>query len=323
MISSQVGPFAISSDIALPLAHGSSPDDKAAVRSVSLTQGPVPDALDDPIWESGPIQVTDRRFLFRLPTGLAYLLEDGQAVTYDYQGEGELSEKDVQLFFLGPVFGALCAQHNLLPLHASSLRHKHAPEKLFGFTGHSGAGKSTMGAAFTQRGFELFSDDILVLDPTSATEQQCYRGHKGSKLWIDAVDHFALDKGERISRLSDREKYYVGQDVDGAMGRAQLDGLYFLHHESNAKVGANIMIFRRDDIHAIKLFHDGLYRPLLIEAIMGRRALYQGLAQLAETIPLYVVHRPFHKEDIDRCVDMIVEHLTAPVDVGVPDLPNM
>ncbi|WP_404366249.1 hypothetical protein AB5I39_10505 [Sphingomonas sp. MMS24-J45] len=93
----------------------------------------------------------------------AFLVEGGRHVTV--AAAPGVSEPKLALFLLGTVFGFLCHQRGLFPLHASTIE---IGGRAFSFAGDSGAGKSTTAAALIELGHTLLSDDISVIDLSGA-----------------------------------------------------------------------------------------------------------------------------------------------------------
>ncbi len=80
----------------------------------------------------------------------------------------------------------------LEPLHATAV---HTPEGVIAFGGESGLGKSTLGALFVRAGYQLVTDDMLVLAP----EGDGFVAHPGPprlKLFPETADRI-LDAGYR------------------------------------------------------------------------------------------------------------------------------
>lgn len=108
-----------------------------------------------------PVAVSFDRASFRLSvSGVGrYQVQDGSRITVD-PVEGSKDE-DIQLYLCGSVFGALWHQRGVLALHASAVL---VDGGCLLFAGRSGAGKSTIAAAFERAGYSLVSDDVSVID---------------------------------------------------------------------------------------------------------------------------------------------------------------
>ena len=67
--------------------------------------------------------------------------------------------KEIKAFLLGSAFGCILIQRNLVSIHGSTILIK---DKGVIITGHMGAGKSTLTAAFRAKGYKFLADDISV-----------------------------------------------------------------------------------------------------------------------------------------------------------------
>ena len=88
-----------------------------------------------------------------------YFVADGSRIVV--QPEEGASSRNVRLFLLGSAFGLLLHQRGLLPLHANAVE---IDGRAVAFAGGPGAGKSTLAAWFSDRGFALIADDVAVID---------------------------------------------------------------------------------------------------------------------------------------------------------------
>ena len=142
-------------DIALP---GLLPWPGDGAADIAIRLGPVPDRL--PGVAGKALQVAPGGTLrVEIDDVASFLLEEGRSVTV--APAGGCTDRDLALFLLGSIFGLLCHQRGLYPLHASTMA---IGGRAFAFAGDSGAGKSTTAAALLQLGHTLLSDDISVID---------------------------------------------------------------------------------------------------------------------------------------------------------------
>ncbi len=130
---------------------------------------------------------------------------------------------DVSTFLLGSVFGALCHQNGLLPLHASSVR---SGGGVTAFLGDSGAGKSTMAACLQERGYGIVSDDICVLEDRTA-EMKVIPLAGWLKLWRASLNHLGETPDEKNRVYSEDDKYRLYLETH-AGDRPALRNLVFL-----------------------------------------------------------------------------------------------
>ncbi len=142
------------------------------------------------------------RFVLNIPGSARYLVEDGARVTVELADGAP--EADVRGYLLGSVFGALCHQNGLLPLHASAVLGR---DGVAAFLGDSGAGKSTTAAFLEQRGHRVISDDICLLDDGSWVIPVA----GWLKLWRESFDNLGQvpDEGARVFSQTDKYRRYL------------------------------------------------------------------------------------------------------------------
>lgn len=159
----------IRSEIQLPELSVSFASPGQSVGVIDVRYGHVPENLENPKASGVLFQAADGVFLLKMDSIARYMASNGKEIIVEpLPGSGE---KDIRLFLLGSVFGALLHQRGALALHSSGIVTSHGDEKkAVLFAGNSGIGKSTLAAALQQRGYPLLGDDkIAVLFKRSAT----------------------------------------------------------------------------------------------------------------------------------------------------------
>ena len=116
------------------------------------------------------------------------------------------------------------------PLHATAV---HTPEGVIAFAGESGVGKSTLGALFVRAGYQLVTDDMLVLAP----EQAGFVAHPGPprlKLHRETADRI-FDAGYRgipMNPTTDKLLIPLGP-AQAVRGPRRFHALYLLQPADN------------------------------------------------------------------------------------------
>ena len=139
----------------------------------------------------------------KVPGLASFAVRGGAHVSVDLEPHADL--RDVRGYLTAWVFGALCHQNAMLPLHASAVAREGAATA---FLGESGAGKSTFAAFLGRRGYTLCSDDICLL--REAPEgMEVVPVAEWLKLWRETLD--ALDEPVEGANqtFSDEDKYRV------------------------------------------------------------------------------------------------------------------
>lgn len=272
----------------------------------ALREGPVPAGLDDPLLVTPLFQIADDSFLLALPNGLRFHYRRGAGVTFSRGAD--IADAEVELFHHGSVHGAVAWLIGLAPLHASAIVHG---GRVHAFTGHSGAGKSMLGAALGQRGLPLFADDVLVLDLSDPAQPIAIPGHKRLKLWAEGLAITGLDRGAAIRDGID--KYFVAPPaLDQAPpptppAPLPLASLTFLDQPS----GRDPSLAAVRGAQRFNRMRAAFYRPRYAEALLRPRETFALAARLAAQIPLYVFDRPRDRDRFDANVDFLAAAIRA------------
>lgn len=201
------GPFQITSELPIPeLTADAAPADPQTI-PVTIALGPTPTALPEGRTYGALCQVTPTQYLLDIPAVARFHVTDGREVRITLYPDAPPA--DVTGYLLGSVFGALCHQNALLPLHASAIA---TPAGVAAFLGPSGAGKSTLAAALQQRGHTIVSDDICLLRFPPAPSPPAVIPIAGwLKLWRNSFDHLGHtpDDRNRVFATDDKFRLYL------------------------------------------------------------------------------------------------------------------
>lgn len=110
------------------------------------------------------------------------IIEDNQQITVLPSPNSD--EDALRLFILGAGLGVLLHQRGLLVLHASGVV---INDRVVGFIGAKGWGKSTTTAILHQRGYALISDELLVVRFDDEGQPRVLPGSPQIRLWSDAL----------------------------------------------------------------------------------------------------------------------------------------
>jgi hypothetical protein len=132
------------------------------------------------------------------------LIEEGRRITIVPRPDAD--EAALRLFVLGAGLGVLLHQRGMLVLHASGVA---IHDRIAGFIGAKGWGKSTTAASLHQRGNALISDELLVIGFDDQGQPRVIPGSPQIRLWSDSLVSIGGDPDSAVRVRSGIEKYNV------------------------------------------------------------------------------------------------------------------
>jgi len=132
------------------------------------------------------------------------LIEEGHQIIVLPHPDAD--EDALRLFVLGAGMGVLFHQRGLLVFHASGVV---IHDRIVGFIGAKGWGKSTTAAALHQRGHALISDELLVVRFDDRDQPLVMPGSPQMRLWSDALVSTGGDPDTALRVRSGVDKFNV------------------------------------------------------------------------------------------------------------------
>lgn len=284
-------PFTVEADLDLDKAMGPWLRDGGA--DVVVRQGNVPEALSGTLAQGAAWQSAPGRVLVKPPSGMRFLVEDGETIRYAANGADDL---DVRLFLLGSPWAALVLQRGLLPLQASAVA---TGRNVFAFTCYPRRGKSTLAAALASRGHGFFADNMLVLDPVSfASSPRCW-GCTDLKLWPDSVEMTGASTETRVRTANGFDMMYATPAARSHLVSGQLKELYVLHR-GNSDMPCRIK--RVTGRRSLTTLREYVYCLQYALAIVGSVQLSRWLVALANNTRVWQFRRPMLPSQFDYTV---------------------
>ncbi|MDQ0304507.1 hypothetical protein [Ancylobacter polymorphus] len=272
---------------------------------VVITLGTVPPELSEPISMGRFVQIG--------ADGSVRLEVDGVATYFVARGRDVIvcphrsaDENMIGVYLLGSVFGFLCHQRGLLPLHASCLSRDNCAVAL---AGPSGAGKSTLAAAMIAEGWNLLADDVTVLDLSDPKGAIVLPSFPRVKLWQDSIDAVDLVPRRLLYRENDREKFECCPDpATFQPGPVRLSAVY---HLRKGELGMVTPLRQLDSIDAVHRIRMAIYRLRVLLLMAGPESVFQRAVILAGSCPQYTLQRPPEMIGLRAYVSSLSDQLRA------------
>lgn len=284
--------------------------DPCETPDVLVTTSGVADRLEEGTYLRNWLEIGDDRCQITVEGIARYRVEEGQRILLDRrmpQGvdDAVADPGDVRLFLLGSALGALLHQRHWLPLHVSALK---TPAGAWAFTGHSGAGKSTMSAwlHYTQQ-WPLITDDVAVIKPDES-EPLLHPGPARAKLWRDALTALGIGTEGLVRDLMRADKFHLMMNKDVRYDAHRLSALVQLER---ADEGEEASLEKLSGIEAFKTIMGAIYRPELGSEFNTDEQLMSECIRLAQQIRVYRFRRPWSLEDMDQNLKPLLDEINA------------
>jgi hypothetical protein len=263
---------------------------------IQIAYGEVPTELEQPEARGVIYQARPNQFLLKIDTIARYLVLDGQKIVI--APAPECHDNTLRLFLLGSVLAALLHQRGLLVLHGSAIA---TPAGAVIFAGLSGVGKSTLAAAFHERGYPVLADDICAVRLDEQGMPLVYPAFPQLKLWADTLDTLGQNTDELRKVRPELEKYAL--PLTEAFIHTPLP-IYAVYH----LVQHNKPDFLVEHLQQMKKFQtlsNNTYRHHFLQGLGMQKNHFQQVAAVANHVRVSRVTRPNHPLQIDELIALI------------------
>jgi len=212
---------------------------------------------------------------------------------------GELNERDIRLFLLGSVFGALLHQRGCLVLHGSAIE---VDGKGIIFTGRSGAGKSTLAAVFHDQGIRVLTDDVISVQFGADGVPRIVPGFPNIKLWQDAADRLNKDTSNLEPIRNEMAKFRVAAEDYFLDHPVEIAALYILTPSEESA----IKIVQLNGFDKITALIANTYRLSFLKG-QGCSAIHLNqCSKLSQKIAIAKVERPQNEFLLEELSEQIL-----------------
>jgi hypothetical protein len=269
--------------------------DRSSVPDAEIKYGPA----GSPEGPNG-YSASEQGTLLRVPEVGRYLIHNGREIVVE--PEPGASDRNIRLFLLGSAVGALLHQRGLLPLHANAIEME---GKAVAFSGHSGAGKSTIAAWFHDRGHRILTDDVCVIGFDETGRALAYPGIPRLRLWREALEASGRDAGEYRRSFDAMDKYDVPSERH-ALEPLPLAAVYLLRQAEAETGGASIE--RLQGVDAVETIVANTYRGAYLRTIGRTGEHLAACLRLARQVPVFRAARLWGFDRFDAQAEMLRMH---------------
>lgn len=238
--------------------------------------------VQNPLYADDFWQISPQEFAMQVEGVGDFFVCNGKDV--EYAPYSDVTLESLELYLNGSVYGAILHQRNILPIHGSSVVWK---GKGIMLCGESGAGKSSLTAAFCKKGAEFLTDDVT---PVVFEEGKPFILPLSDriKLWEDALIQLEHDKSKLTPVSTTDAKYYLPMER-GDHKLFPLNRIFILEPtevdsiETRVLQGAELFAALRNEV----------YRWEYLIAMEEAEAKYLGkLLNITSRVQVIAVRRP-------------------------------
>jgi hypothetical protein len=296
-----LGPFRFESDIDIPELRSST---GSGDLPVTIRLGNVPRTLDHAVPYGPECQISPTEYLLDIPETARYYVAHGREVRLEITPGAPPA--NVSTYLLGSVFGVLCHQNGLLPLHASAVEHN---GRVTAFLGDSGAGKSTLAASLHRRGHRIVSDDICLLAP-HGDQMRVVPVAVWLKLWNQSLQHLGETPIEQNRVYSTDDKFRVFLPTDSKPDAATIANIVFLTRDPAP--AATLTLNPMPPLEAIAGLMRLTYVPYFPPLAGQQPRLFQQCARMFQNARAWRLTVPWNLARLDAVLTLIERDLLTP-----------
>jgi len=262
---------------------------------LEITLGDIPHVIWDNNSLHNPILSIDKcNLLLKLPPA-TYLASNGSRI-FIAPNPGQDFDS-IRLFLYSNIFAAIMHQRNYLLIHASGVVYK---EKLHLFLGASGMGKSTIVAFLENKGYEIYSDDVILFKLTDGELITC-QTYPQIRLWEDTFDKLGIKKitAKKIRPELPKFGIKINKYVKG--GSYQLGKLFFLANSSDSE---KFQISNLNSIETFKLLNLNIYRELQVSKKLDPNYIFKILIEISKN-QSFLIERHVDFNTIEEQMEII------------------
>ena len=207
------------------------------------------------------------------------------------------------MFLLGFPFGALLHQRGIVPLHANAIE---VAGRAFAFSGHSGAGKSTIAAWFHDRGYRILADDVCAITPAADGPPLAFPGIPRLRLWREALEAGGRAAEDFERSFDDMDKYDVPTRADLPPSGLPLSRIYMLAKSAPEEAGPSVRRLRGTE--AVDAIVSNTYRGTLLEGIGRTGDHLAQCVRIARVLEVYEIRRAWGFDRFDEQARFLERH---------------
>lgn len=240
--------------------------------------------------------VTDRQYEFGETTGWLsnkttwLFVENGEKITYSLKEGG--NQIYLLTYILGYGMSMIAMQRGMLSIHCSALSDG---KQAVLIAGESGTGKSTITAAFLERGYRLMADDMALVEIVDG-RALAKPAFPYQKLCRDAALKQGCDLHELLYINEEKDKFLVPYNGMFDLQAVPIKAFIML----GITKGEEVMTRQITGLDRFHVFANNLFLRHLLGADKYKPAIGQKCLQMAAVVPTYCIGRPAGRDTVKQ-----------------------
>ena len=267
---------------------------------VTIEYAEAPKDMKDKVCDSKNVEFSKREFCLHVEDIAYYYVADGNKIVVEL--EKNCQEVVANVFLLGTCFGILLSQRETIAIHGGTVVIKDSGVII---TGDTGAGKSTLTAAFRKEGYAFLADDVSALGEDSKGNVIIYSAFPQQKLCEDALEKLGQDLSRYEIIDEKRKKYSIPTHNSFLRGNAKLKSIYEINVVENDEVSIK-QLFGKDKLQVIL---KNIYRIETINYNGLDPIYFKKCIVLSKKINVYQINRPKDKFSVNDQMKLIINSL--------------
>ena len=262
---------------------------------INIAMGKTPEKLDgEGVFKKAFSSISKDEYLLNVRSICKYYVGHGNKIIFE-PAPG-IDERSIRLFLLGTVMAALLYQRGNIPLHASAIIKE---GRLVLFAGNSGMGKSTLLAQLATKGYDVFTDDVCVLQHIPGNVDVLgTASYPMIKLWDDAISKLDNNRFTREFKVRPQlpkfgHFFYEAFNIESL----PVDKIFILTTKNNTD---EISIKKLEPLQAFRQMEKQAYKYHLKANTKLRGLHFSLLSQLINQIPVFEVSRPMIGTNVEQ-----------------------
>lgn len=211
------------------------------------------------------------------------LLEENRIIIE--KASADITINMLNTWLQGTIIAYILQYHGYLVLHGSAIL---INNQAVIFSGQSGAGKSTLACALIQKGYQLITDDLVVIKRNAHGKYCIIPGPAHTKLWEDSINYLNHDINSAIPVMLKTNKYIIKVASSCDMPSVPIHSFYELNIASDT---LETKCERLNHLSSLQTLIQNVYRYFMLKPLGKLQLFFNDCSALSQQIAIFNLTR--------------------------------